>query len=83
MPHLNSEENTEGNLTDKVAKESNDSTASSHKLHDEDHSGATSGGGGKAHAMDHKATPGPVMSDNLGEPASKEDLKKRAAELNK
>lgn len=26
---------------------------------------------------------GPVMAEGLGEPASKEDLKKRAAELNK
>lgn len=38
---------------------------------------------GLATANDHKATPGPVMADNLGEPASKEELKKRAAELNK
>ncbi|CAD0088758.1 unnamed protein product, partial [Aureobasidium vineae] len=28
-------------------------------------------------------TPGPVMAEGLGEPASKDDLKKRAAELNK
>jgi hypothetical protein len=26
---------------------------------------------------------GPVMAENLGEPASKEELKKRAEELNK
>jgi len=38
-------------LTDKVAKESKDSTASDHALHNEDHSHATSGG--KARAQDH------------------------------
>lgn len=32
---------------------------------------------------DHKANLGPVMAENLGEPASKEELKKRAEELNK
>lgn len=31
----------------------------------------------------HSANPGPVMAQNLGEPASKEELKKRAEELNK
>ncbi|KAK3113765.1 hypothetical protein LTR53_008630 [Teratosphaeriaceae sp. CCFEE 6253] len=36
-----------------------------------------------ASADDHKAAPGPVMAQNLGEPASKEELKKRAEELNK
>jgi len=81
MPVHPSEENTTGNLTDKVAKESSDSTASTHQMHDEDHSGATSGG--KASAMDHKAHPGPVMSDNLGKPAGREELRKRAEELNK
>ncbi|KAH8717126.1 hypothetical protein GQ44DRAFT_712894 [Phaeosphaeriaceae sp. PMI808] len=40
-------------ITDKVAKESSDSTASSHKMHDEDHSGVTSGGNVAAAA--HKA----------------------------
>ena len=37
----------------------------------------------QAKAEHHKATPGPVMADNLGKPASKEELKKRAEELNK
>jgi hypothetical protein len=41
-------------ITDKVAKESSDSNASSHKLHDED-SSATSGG--SLHANAHKANP--------------------------
>jgi hypothetical protein len=31
----------------------------------------------------HKANPGPVIAQNIGEPASKEELKKRAEELNK
>ena len=60
-------------LTDQVAKESKGSTASTHPLHNE----------GAATMDDHKANPGPVMAENLGEPASKEELKKRAEELNK
>jgi hypothetical protein len=87
-------------ITDKVAKESSDSNASTHELHNEDHSGATSGGNVSANA--HKANPvrassrwfaglqwklttrqGPVHADNLPTPESKEDLKKRAEELNK
>lgn len=35
MPHHPSEEQTTGNLTDKVAQHSKDSTASDHPLHDE------------------------------------------------
>jgi len=62
-------------LTDVVAKQSSDSTASSHPIHDE--------GKEIASANDHKANPGPVQAENLGEPESKENLKKRAEELNK
>ena len=54
-------------ITDQVAKESKDSTASTHKLHQD------------AHA----ANLGPVKTDNLPEPASKEELKKKSEELNK
>ena len=67
-------------LTDQVAKESSDSTASTHPMHQEDHK-ATSGG--VATFEDHKANPGPAISENIGEPESKESLKKRAEELNK
>ncbi|KIW09171.1 uncharacterized protein PV09_00103 [Verruconis gallopava] len=80
MPHHPKEENTEGNLTDKVAKESSSSNASDHPLHREDHSHASSGG--KAHAFDHHSK-GPVINQDIGEPASKEELRKRAEELNK
>jgi hypothetical protein len=38
---------------------------------------------GVASLEHHKATPGPVMAENLGEPASKDELRKRAEELNK
>jgi hypothetical protein len=87
-------------ITDKVAKESSDSTASSHELHDEDQSHISSGGNIGANA--HKANPvrsgmidtlawkaglmqrqGPVQADNLPAPETKENLKKRAEELNK
>lgn len=67
-------------ITDQVAKESSDSNASSHPNHDVD-TKATSGGA--ATLEHHKANPGPVIADNLGEPASKEELKKRSEELNK
>ncbi|CAA9959918.1 hypothetical protein CFE70_003359 [Pyrenophora teres f. teres 0-1] len=67
-------------ITDQVAKDSSDSTASTHPNHDVD-TGATSGGG--ASAMAHKAHPGPVMADKMPAPETKEDLKKRAEELNK
>ena len=66
-------------IMDQVAKESKDSTASSHSLHDDKHVD-----GSKATAQDHQANPGPVISQqDLGEPASKEESRKRAAELNK
>ncbi|KAL9535170.1 hypothetical protein SMMN14_01327 [Sphaerulina musiva] len=38
--------------------------------------------GGVATLEDHLANPGPVIAENLGEPASKEELKKRMEELN-
>lgn len=66
-------------ITDKVAKESSDSTASTHQLHDDDHS-ATSGG--SIGASVHKSK-GPVIAEDIGKPASKEELRKRAEELNK
>ncbi|KAL6710642.1 hypothetical protein ACN47E_007699 [Coniothyrium glycines] len=80
MPVHPAEETATGSITDQVAKESRDSTASTHPLHDED-TGATSGGSVAANA--HKANPGPVHADNLPAPESKENLKKRAEELNK
>lgn len=39
--------------------------------------------GGAATFEHHQANPGPVIAENLGEPASKEELKKRSDELNK
>ena len=81
MPSHPAEERATGSITDQVAKESSDSNASSHQLHDVD-TGATSGGAPSAFAA-HKAAPGPAHAENLPEPASKEELKKRAEELNK
>ncbi|ORY18724.1 hypothetical protein BCR34DRAFT_553361 [Clohesyomyces aquaticus] len=75
MPVHPAEENTTGSITDQVAKDSNDSTASDHSLHD-----VATGVGAQA----HKAAPGPVVSESIGKPeGSKEDRQKRAAELNK
>ncbi|KAI4632633.1 uncharacterized protein J4E87_002107 [Alternaria ethzedia] len=60
-------------LTDKIAKESSDSTASSHDNHAE---------GGNLLASAHNSK-GPAIPDNMPKAESKEDLKKRAEELNK
>ncbi|KAG9205270.1 hypothetical protein G6514_008848 [Epicoccum nigrum] len=96
MPVHPVEETAAGSITDKIAKESKDSTASDHPLHEQED---------QASANAHKANPvrstpslldriqhvvwtltgrqGPVHADNLPEKASKEELKKRAEELNK
>ncbi|KAF2873285.1 hypothetical protein BDV95DRAFT_605845 [Massariosphaeria phaeospora] len=81
MPVHPAEENvSSGSITDQVAKESSDSTASTAPMHQEDNK-VTSGGSVSANA--HKANPGPVMAQDIGKPASKEELKKRVEELNK
>ncbi|KAI8934768.1 hypothetical protein NX059_008456 [Plenodomus lindquistii] len=80
MPVHAAEETAGGSITDQVAKDSKDSNASDASLHDVD-TGASSGG--NAHAAAHKANPGPVQADNLPTPETKENLKKRAEELNK
>jgi hypothetical protein len=81
MPVHPAEETASGSITDQVAKESKDSTASTHPLHQED-TGATSGGSVDA-MQAHKANLGPVIAENIGKPAGKDELKKRAEELNK
>ncbi|KAF5846804.1 hypothetical protein GGP41_004866 [Bipolaris sorokiniana] len=73
MPDHPVEESAPGSITDKIAKESSDSTASSHDMHDT---------GNMQHAQAHMSK-GPVIAKDLPEPASKEELKKRAEELNK
>ncbi|OJD35257.1 peptidase c40 [Diplodia corticola] len=83
MPVHPAEETATGDITDQVAKASSDSTASSHPLHDTESNVTSGGSNSKAHASDHKAHPGPVIVDDIGKPASKEELKARAAELNK
>ena len=55
-------------LTDKIAKESSESTASSHANH--------------ADIQAHNSK-GPVVPDSMPKAESKEELKKRAEELNK
>ncbi|KAK5132221.1 hypothetical protein LTR08_009281 [Meristemomyces frigidus] len=70
-----------GGIMDQVAKESKDSTASSHPMHQA--GGVDGRAGGKATVQDHHGTPGPVISQDLGEVASKEESRKRAEELNK
>ncbi|KAJ9623662.1 hypothetical protein H2203_005924 [Taxawa tesnikishii (nom. ined.)] len=82
MPSHPAEETATGSITDQIAKESSESTASNAPIHNAD-TGATSGGTqSKATVQDHQAPPGPAMTENIGDPASKEELKKRAQELN-
>ncbi|KAH7116927.1 hypothetical protein B0J11DRAFT_583632 [Dendryphion nanum] len=81
MPVHPAEENATGSITDQVAKESDDSTASSHPIHQED-TGATSGGSLNAQQA-HAANPGPVQVSDIGKPLGKDELKKRSEELNK
>jgi hypothetical protein len=90
MPHMPGEEKTEEHIFDKVAKESDDSTASDHPIQQ------------KATAQDHQSK-GPQLSDSeldrpmgivsmvegsadrlidLGEPKSKEELQAEAKKLN-
>ena len=57
MPAHANEENTESNIFDKVAKQSSDSTASDHPLHNENEEPV------KATADDHKSK-GPQLSDS-------------------
>ncbi|EMD69118.1 hypothetical protein COCSADRAFT_176949 [Bipolaris sorokiniana ND90Pr] len=71
--YIGGPESAPGSITDKIAKESSDSTASSHDMHDT---------GNMQHAQAHMSK-GPVIAKDLPEPASKEELKKRAEELNK
>ncbi|KAF2259060.1 hypothetical protein CC78DRAFT_586385 [Lojkania enalia] len=80
MPVHPAEEHASGNIADQVAKNSPDSTASPHKHH---HEGSNATSGGSIGSMAHKAAPGPVMVENIGQPTSKDELKKRDAELNK
>lgn len=84
MPVHPSEENVDsGSITEKVAKNPSSatgSTASDHAAHKDDHSA------GKASAQDHQAHPGPAIPqsmDDVEKPVPKEELRARAAELNK
>lgn len=82
MPVLPQEEEAQGGITEMIAKNpssNTDSTASDHPAHKEDESV-------KAQAKHFQATPGPAIPQNMGdvgEPASKEELRARAEELNK
>ncbi|KAI9831506.1 MAG: hypothetical protein M1826_003396 [Phylliscum demangeonii] len=88
MPVLPSEEETSANITEEVAQNpssNTESTASDHPIHQQ--AGGSEGyDGSKARAQDFNATPGPVIpltKEDLPPAASKDELKARAAELNK
>ncbi|KAL6245243.1 hypothetical protein RBB50_008018 [Rhinocladiella similis] len=78
MPQHPAEETAPSHIFDKVAKESSDSTASDAPLHKENEQPVKQA----ASAQDHKGH-GPQLSDNLPEAKSKDELKAKAAELNK
>ncbi|KAK4941831.1 hypothetical protein LTR10_018307 [Elasticomyces elasticus] len=78
MPQHPAEEEAPSNIFDQVAKESSDSTASDHPLHKENEGPIKQA----ASAQDHKSK-GPQISDNMPEAASKDELKAKAAEMNK
>ncbi|KAI9675261.1 MAG: amidophosphoribosyltransferase [Caeruleum heppii] len=86
MPVHPDEEHAEGGITEKVAKNPSSntaSTASDHPTHADDMSAGKSDN--KAQAKDFHATPGPAIPQTMGDaekPASREELKARAAELN-
>ncbi|KIW98381.1 uncharacterized protein Z519_00041 [Cladophialophora bantiana CBS 173.52] len=74
MPVMPGEENTDSHVFDKVAKESSDSNASDHPLHQEHQ---------KAQAHHHQSK-GPQISENIpAETKSKDELKAQAKEMNK
>ncbi|RMZ86261.1 hypothetical protein DV737_g65, partial [Chaetothyriales sp. CBS 132003] len=75
MPHHPSEENAPSHIHDQVAKESSNSTASTHPLHDPADKA-------KASIQDLQSK-GPQITDNLPPAASKEALQAKARELNK
>jgi len=77
MPVHPSEENTESNIFDKVAKGNPDSGASDHPLHAENDEPV------KADAADHKSK-GPAIPEKMPDvEGSKDELKARAADMNK
>nr|POE79453.1 hypothetical protein CFP56_07518 [Quercus suber] len=70
---------------DSIAAALNDGTKTEQSSAGDSHNTKASGDAhGLAKASDHTATPGPVMTDkDLGEVVGKEELRKRAEELNK
>ncbi|EXJ63208.1 hypothetical protein A1O7_03655 [Cladophialophora yegresii CBS 114405] len=66
-------DSAQDSIFDKVAKESDHSTASSHPTHQ--------GKQEQAHAYDHQSK-GPQLSDNLPEAKGKDELKAKAQEMN-
>ncbi|KAK5941639.1 hypothetical protein PMZ80_005588 [Knufia obscura] len=76
MPAHSSEETAPSNLTDKIAQDSKDSNASDHPLHDENK-------GAVEQAFNTGRAGGPQKPDNMPEAKSKDELKAKAAEMNK
>ncbi|EHY57327.1 hypothetical protein HRR83_002814 [Exophiala dermatitidis] len=77
MPQHPAEENTQSNIFDKVAKESSDSTASDHPIHNEN------SGPLKQATSEDLRSKGPQISEDMPPAASKDELKAKAQEMNK
>ncbi|KAF7507235.1 hypothetical protein GJ744_010793 [Endocarpon pusillum] len=85
MPHHPSEEEAEPHIFDKVAQQSKDSGASDHPIHNTEHQPGEESKDKEAYqeTIQIHSSKGPQISDEMPEKASKEELKARAAELNK
>ncbi|KAI9887925.1 MAG: hypothetical protein M1823_000314 [Watsoniomyces obsoletus] len=92
MPVHPSEEETQtstGSITEQVAKNPSSntaSTASDHPIHQGDQSGGKSNPSTQAKAEHFQSQPGPVLPQDVSafeQPASKEELRAKAEELNK
>ncbi|ERF68191.1 hypothetical protein EPUS_05272 [Endocarpon pusillum Z07020] len=86
MPHHPSEEEAESNIFDKVAQQSKDTSgASDHPIHKSEDQPGEESKDKEAHqeTIQIHSSKGPQISDEMPEKASKEELRARAAELNK
>ncbi|KAK8169020.1 hypothetical protein BC567DRAFT_228738 [Phyllosticta citribraziliensis] len=80
MPIIPNEHSGE-HITEQIAKDAE--SKAQEQQHSHHHQHGQGGAQTKATAADLTAAPGPVISENIGKPATKEELKARAEELNK
>ncbi|KAK8227920.1 hypothetical protein BKA81DRAFT_403500 [Phyllosticta paracitricarpa] len=81
MPIIPNEHSGE-HITEQIAKDAESKAQEQHQ-HSHHHHHGQGGAQVKATVADLTAAPGPVISEDIGKPATKEELKARAEELNK